>query len=56
MWKVFGIESDLGKKFYKMYNTDKTELKINYPKIKTDSKKKTVNSKNWNKPKEINKK
>lgn len=35
MWKVFGYESSLGKKFHKMYNLTKPQGLIEYPKVKT---------------------
>ena len=35
MWKAFGMETNLGKKFYNMYNKkSKNNTKINYPKLK----------------------
>lgn len=33
MWKVFGMETEIGKKFHQMYNTNKREVKVTYPKV-----------------------
>lgn len=45
MWKVFGMETTLGKKFYNMYNKkSKNNTKIKYPKLK--KKRKNINKEN----------
>ena len=49
LWKVFGIETGLGKQFYKMYNKDKRNVKVEYPKIKRDQKLNKIDPVNWNK-------
>ena len=33
MWKIFGMESSIGKKIHKMYNQSNPKPSINYPKV-----------------------
>ena len=42
VWKSFGLETEIGKKLYKMYNNTRPETKINYPKLKSKPKKEII--------------
>ncbi len=55
MWKVFGMETSLGKQFYNMYNKDKRQVKIEYPPIKRNQKLKDIDPSVWNKTNPIEK-